>query len=57
MTHLLDDEGDGALLNVGTGNGERHTLALLAKAYYNKVTRLARTSNERCGNLKFEYLL
>ena len=41
VTHLLDDQCDGTLLYIGTGNGEGYTLALLAETYYNEVARLA----------------
>ena len=41
MAYLLDDQRDGALLYIGTGNGEGYTLALLTEAYYNEMARLA----------------
>ena len=56
-THLLNHQCDGASLNVGGSDGQRHTFALLSHAHNHEVAGFATLGNEGSLNLKEEHLL
>ena len=45
QAHHLDHQSNGSLVNVGTGNGQRHTLSTLINAYNDKIAGLAAFGN------------
>ena len=53
----LHNECDGALLDVSTGNGQRHAFTFLVNAHDDKVASLAALGNQRCFNFEEENLL
>ena len=52
----MDNQRDGTLFNVGTSNGQWHTLTFLVNAYDNKVASLAALGNQWSLNLEKENL-
>jgi phosphomannomutase len=48
--HLLHNEGDGPGLYIGIGDGQRHTLSILAYTHDDEVPRTASLCNEWCLN-------
>ena len=55
--HLLHHEGDGSGLNVGIGDGQRHTLTFLAHANDDEVSGTTSLGNQGSLDHQLEYFL
>ena len=57
QTYFLNNQSDGATLNVGIGNGQWHALSFMANANNHKMAGFPTFGNQRGFHLKKENLL
>ena len=56
-SHFLNDDGDGAALDVGISNGQRHAFAFLAYANNDEIAGFSAFGNQRSLEFEKEHFL
>ena len=56
-TNHLNNQCDGTIINVGTGNCQRHAFTFLVNTYDDEITSLTTLGNQWSLNFEKEYLL